>query len=334
MRGHDMHAKEDGTRPPAHMRESGMRPPAHIKRGLRPPAPEERFFGHAACAGCAASLVVRHAMKVLGPHAVAALPAGCMSAVAFNFPQMAFTVNAAITPFASCAAVASGIEAGLRAQNKKPDDCTVVAIAGDGGTADIGLASLSGAIDRGDDILYICYDNEAYMNTGIQESSLSPRFSATTTSPAGAVADGTATEKKRLFEIVAAHGIPYAATASAGCLPDLLAKLERAAVVEGTRFIHVLAPCPTGWGHAPELSCEIARQAVDCGLWYLAEYDGESGQTHLTHDPGEFSDLGAYLKGQRRFAHLDDADIAAVAAMRDAAWERMRRAWVSDVAID
>ncbi len=318
---------------------------------------KERFFGHAACAGCAASLVVRHVLKVLGPHAVAALPAGCMSAVSFNFPQMAFTVNAAITPFASCAAVASGIEAGLRAQGGKPDDCTVVAIAGDGGTADIGLASLSGAIDRGDDILYICYDNEAYMNTGIQESSLSPRFASTTTSPAGAVADGAATDKKRLFEIVAAHGIPYAATASAGYLADLDAKLARAAAVKGPRFLHVLAPCPTGWGHAPELSCEIAKQAVDCGLWYLAEFDGTAAgddtaagngtdaahvgagnnahaagaacTPRLTRDPGAFADVGAYLKGQRRFAHLSDADIASVAACRDAAWARMRAAWTS-----
>ncbi len=297
------------------------------KGGIRALAPEERFFGHAACAGCAASLVVRHVLKVLGGNAVAALPAGCMSAVAFNFPQMAFTVNAAITPFASCAAVASGIEAGLRAQGEKPADCTVVAIAGDGGTADIGMASLSGLIDRGDDVLYICYDNEAYMNTGIQESSLSPRFTATTTSPAGACAHGTATEKKRLFEIVAAHGIPYAATASAGYLPDLDAKLARAAAISGPRFVHVLAPCPTGWGHAPELSCEIARQAVDCGLWYLAEFDGAENVTRLTRDPGEFADVGAYLKGQRRFAHLSDADVAAVAAARDASWERMRREW-------
>ena len=299
------------------------------KGGARGLAAEERFFGHAACAGCAASLVVRHVMKVLGPHAIAALPAGCMSAVSFNFPQMAFTGNAAITPFASSAAVAGGIEAGLRAQGKKPADCTVVAIAGDGGTADIGLASLSGAIDRGDDVLYICYDNEAYMNTGIQESSLSPRFTATTTSPAGACENGAATEKKRLFEIVAAHGVPYAATASAGCLPDLDAKLERAAAVEGTRFLHVLAPCPTGWGHAPDLSCDLARQAVDCGLWFLAEYDGGSGETRLTHDPGKFADVEGYLKAQRRFAHLSASDIAAVAAARDASWERMRRMWAS-----
>ena len=142
---------------------------------------DELFFGHKACAGCGGSLAVRAALKVLGRNAVAALPAGCMSAVGFNFPQLSFANNAMITPFAATASVLSGIEAGLRAQGVKPDDCTVVGFAGDGGTADIGLQALSGAIDRNDDMLYICYDNEAYMNTGIQKSSLTPFGARTTT---------------------------------------------------------------------------------------------------------------------------------------------------------
>ena len=140
---------------------------------------EEFFYGHKACPGCGGALAVRQALKVLGPHAVAALPAGCMSATGFNFPQLAFGNNAMITPFAATAAVLSGIEAGLRAQGAAPEDVTVVGFAGDGGTADIGLQALSGAIDRNDDVLYICYDNEAYMNTGIQKSSLTP-FGAST----------------------------------------------------------------------------------------------------------------------------------------------------------
>ena len=146
---------------------------------------DEFFFGHKACAGCGGSLAVRAALKVLGPNAVCALPAGCMSAVGFNFPQLSFANNAMITPFAATASVLTGIEAGLRAQGKKPDDCTVVGFAGDGGTADIGIQALSGAIDRNDDVLYICYDNEAYMNTGIQKSSLTPFGAKTTTTPAG-----------------------------------------------------------------------------------------------------------------------------------------------------
>ena len=142
---------------------------------------EEFFYGHKACPGCGGALAVRQALKVLGPHAVAALPAGCMSATGFNFPQLAFGNNAMITPFAATAAVLSGIEAGLRAQGAAPEDVTVVGFAGDGGTADIGLQALSGAIDRNDDVLYICYDNEAYMNTGVQRSSATPPTARTAT---------------------------------------------------------------------------------------------------------------------------------------------------------
>ena len=189
---------------------------------------DELFFGHKACAGCGGSLAVRAALKVLGPNAVAALPAGCMSAVGFNFPQLCFANNAMITPFAATAAVLTGIEAGVRAQGKKPDDCTVVGFAGDGGTADIGIQALSGAIDRNDDVLYICYDNEAYMNTGIQKSSLTPFGAKTTTTPVGKNSHGCLTQKKNVFEIIAAHGLPYAATASVGYMSDFLKKLERA----------------------------------------------------------------------------------------------------------
>lgn len=194
---------------------------------------DEFFFGHKACAGCGGSLAVRVALKVLGPNAVCALPAGCMSAVGFNFPQLSFANNAMITPFAATASVLTGIEAGLRAQGKKPDDCTVVGFAGDGGTADIGIQALSGAIDRNDDVLYICYDNEAYMNTGIQKSSLTPFGAKTTTTPAGSNMRGCLTQKKNMFEIVAAHGIPYAATASIGYLNDFMRKVEHAASIRG-----------------------------------------------------------------------------------------------------
>ena len=196
---------------------------------------DELFFGHAACAGCGGSLAVRAALKVLGKDAVAALPAGCMSAVGFNFPQLCFANNAMITPFAATASVLTGIEAGLRAQGKKLESTTVVGFAGDGGTADIGLQALSGAIDRNDDILYICYDNEAYMNTGIQKSSLTPFGASTTTSPVGPDGRGCLTAKKDMFSIVAAHDITYAATASVGYLPDFMAKVARAKEMQGTR---------------------------------------------------------------------------------------------------
>lgn len=294
---------------------------------------DEFFFGHKACAGCGGALAVRHALKVLGPNAISALPAGCMSAVGFNFPQLSFANNAMITPFAATAAVLSGIEAGLRAQGKKPQDCTVVGFAGDGGTADIGLQALSGAIDRNDDILYICYDNEAYMNTGIQKSSLTPFGAKTTTTPAGSNVRGCLTQKKNLFEVIAAHGIAYAATASVGYLTDYVRKVERAAAVPGAKYLHVIAPCPTGWGCREDETVELAKEMVDCGLWYLAEYEGEelSGQTggrfKLNRNPRAFTSVEAYLRRQGRFKHLTPEDIAAVTASRDAKWEAMRANW-------
>lgn len=294
---------------------------------------DELFFGHKACAGCGGSLAVRAALKVLGPNAVAALPAGCMSAVGFNFPQLCFANNAMITPFAATAAVLAGIEAGLRAQGKKPDDCTVVGFAGDGGTADIGIQALSGAIDRNDDVLYICYDNEAYMNTGIQKSSLTPFGAKTTTTPAGKNSHGCLTQKKNVFEIIAAHGLPYAATASVGYMNDFLKKLERAKGIHGARFIHVIAPCPTGWGAPESKMVDLARDVVDCGLWYLAEYEGEQvsgvpgGKFTLNRKPREFASVRDYLKSQGRFRALSDEEISLVERSRDAKWEMIERDW-------
>ncbi len=287
---------------------------------------DEFFFGHKACAGCGGSLVVRHALKVLGPNAVAALPAGCMSATGFNFPQLSFSNNAMITPFAATSAVISGIEVGLKAQGKNPDDYTVVGFAGDGGTADIGLQALSGTIDRNDNVIYICYDNEAYMNTGIQKSSCTPYGAKTTTTPVAGNTRGCLTQKKNMFEIVAAHGIPYAATASVGYLNDFIRKVEKAASIKGTKYIHVIAPCPTGWGCGVDETIDVAKEIVDCGLWYLAEY--ENGQFKLNRNPKEFTSVRDYLKHQGRFKALNDEDIDLVVAERDAKWQLMREQWL------
>lgn len=282
---------------------------------------DEFFYGHKACPGCGGALAVRQALKVLGPNAVAALPAGCMSATGFNFPQLAFANNAMITPFAATASVLSGIEAGLRAQGIKPSDCTVVGFAGDGGTADIGLQALSGAIDRNDDILYICYDNEAYMNTGIQRSSETPFGASTTTTPAGPNHPGCVTGKKDLFAMVAAQSIPYAATASVGYMNDFLKKLEKARDLSGTRFIHVMAPCPVGWGYPSSDTIDLGKAIVDCGLWYLAEY--ENGAFKLNRRPKEFTPVADYLRAQSRYRALSDEDIARIESHRDAIWERL-----------
>ena len=281
---------------------------------------DEPFFGHKACAGCGGSLAVRIALKVLGDRAIAILPAGCMSAVGFNFPQLAFGCNAMISTFAGTASLMTGVAAGMK--RKGETDFTVVGFAGDGGTADIGIQALSGAIDRNDDILYICYDNEAYMNTGIQQSSLTPYGASTTTSPVDRNGQATLTQKKDMFRIVSAMGAPYAATASVGYLDDYATKVEKASHIHGTKFIHVLAPCPTGWGSPVDATVELAREAVDCGLWRLAECEG--GVVTVNRDPrkktGEFAPVEHYLKSQRRFKHMSDEDIRLVEAHRDAQW--------------
>lgn len=284
---------------------------------------EEHFYGHKACGGCGESLALRLALKVLGPEAYLSLPAGCMSAVSFIYPNMAFRNNAIITPFAATAAVATGIAAGLRALGK--DHPLSVAFAGDGGTADIGIQALSGALDRGDKFVYICTDNEAYMNTGIQKSGLTPFGAATTTTPAGAVRRGNLAGKKNLFEIVGAHGMVYAATASVGYLEDFLTKVQKAKDAPGPSYIQVACPCPTGWGYEPDLTLELAKEAVDVGLWYLAEY--EEGRYRLNRKPTYPVSVREHLVRQGRFRHLNDEDFRAMEEARDRQWEDLLRRW-------
>ena len=284
---------------------------------------KEFFFGHKACAGCGGSLAVRLALKVLGEKTFCALPAGCMSAVGFIYPQMAFLNNAIISTFPGTGSMLSGMRAGLDALGYT--DTHVVGFAGDGGTADIGLQALSGAIDRGDKIIYICYDNEAYMNTGVQKSSLTPYGTKTTTSPAGDNLPGSVTHKKNLFEIVAAHDIAYAATASVGYPQDYMNKLSKAAQVDGTSYIHIYATCPTGWGTSTETSISLAKEAVDCGMWYLAEY--ENSEFKLNRKPKKLEKLKDHLLKQGRFKHLTDADIKVIESERDRKWARMIKMW-------
>ena len=278
---------------------------------------DEFFYGHKACAGCGGALAVRIALKILGKNAFTVIPAGCMSAVGFVYPQLCFANNAIISPFAGTAALLTGVQAGLKALGKT--DFQAVGFAGDGGTADIGIQALSGAIDRDDDILYICYDNEAYMNTGIQKSSLTPFGARTTTTPAGKNIRGNIRPKKNMFVIVAAHGITYAATASIGYLPDFMKKVEKASKIRGTKYIHVIAPCPTGWGIKTENCVDVAKEVVDCGLWYLAEF--ENGEFTLNRRIKEFSDVGHYIRSQGRFKHLTDDDLNSIIEGRDRKWQ-------------
>ncbi|WP_341876212.1 thiamine pyrophosphate-dependent enzyme [Defluviitalea saccharophila] len=284
---------------------------------------KEFFYGHKGCAGCGGSLAVRLALKVLGERTYTVLPAGCMSAVGFVYPQLCFSTNAMISTFAGTASMLSGIAAGARALGIK--DFHAVGIAGDGGTADIGIQALSGAIDRNEQIIYICYDNEAYMNTGIQKSGLTPFGARTTTTPAGQNIHGSITQKKNMFEIAAAHGISYAATASIGYAQDFMNKLVKAKEVKGTSYIHVYAPCPTGWGTPEDITVELGKEVVDTGLWYLAEY--ENGSFKLNKNPEEFLPVEEFLRKQGRFRHLDEKDIAQIIESRDKKWEYIRKNW-------
>ena len=284
---------------------------------------KEFFYGHKACAGCGGSIAVRNILKVLGERTFTVVPAGCMSAVGFIYPQLCFSNNAIISTFPGTASMLSGIAKGAKALGLK--DYHVLGIAGDGGTADIGIQALSGAIDRHDKIIYICYDNEAYMNTGIQKSGLTPFGAKTTTTPAGENIRGTITQKKNMFEIVAAHGIDYAATASVGYIQDLINKVQKASQIEGTSYIHVFAPCPTGWGTPVDSAVDIAKEVVDCGLWYLAEYENE--EFVLNKNPKEFTPIETYLKQQARFKHLNETDIQSIVKARDKKWGKIRSTW-------
>ncbi len=284
---------------------------------------KEFFYGHKACAGCGGSLAVRLIMKVLGERTFTVVPAGCISAVSFMYPQLCFTNNALISTFAGTASMMSGIAAGARALGLK--DFHVLGIAGDGATADIGLQALSGAIDRSDKMIFVCYDNEAYMNTGIQKSGLTPLGAKTTTTPAGKNIRGSKTRKKNMFEIVAANGIDYAATASVGYIHDFLNKINKAKSVDGTSYIHVFAPCPTGWGTPTDGAVDLGKEVVDCGLWYLAEY--ENGEFLLNRNPREFKSVRDYLSKQGRFRHLLDDDIEQIIRDRDRKWKIMRKSW-------
>ncbi|MCG5501336.1 thiamine pyrophosphate-dependent enzyme [Ectothiorhodospira lacustris] len=282
----------------------------------------EPFVGHKACGGCGGSLVLRWVLKVLGERCYVVIPAGCMSAVSFVYPQMAIGVNAMIAPFAATAAVLSGIAAAVRA--KGLEDVHVVGFAGDGATADIGLQALSGAFDRRERILYICYDNEAYMNTGIQKSGATPWGARTTTSPGG-FRPSLSDPKKDLLRIAMAHGIPYAATGSVGYPSDLLKKIQRASQVDGPSFLHVFAPCPTGWGCGSDTAIQLGKGVVDTGLWPLLEWDGKA--LTISRTINRFAPLEDYLRLQRRFASVTPEEISAAETARDERWRELRR-WV------
>ncbi len=253
--------------------------------------------GHMACPGCGASLAMRYVLEVLGPQTLVVMPAGCWSTFVGLYPSTTLRVPVMSVPFATTAAVASGVRASLDRQGRQ--GVAVLAWAGDGGTFDIGLQALSGAAERGIDMVYVCYDNEAYMNTGIQRSSATPPGSWTTTTPLPVLKKE---RKKNILEIMAAHRVSYAASACLGYPHDLMAKVRKAKDMARTRFIHLLAPCPTGWRHESHLTLEVARKAVECRVFPLFEVFG-GVEWHLNPMPAKTS-VDEYLALQGRFKGL------------------------------
>ncbi len=285
---------------------------AEYVRFGRQQVPKAEYFapGHRACTGCGEALAVRLACKAIGPNAIIVNATGCMEVVSSQLPYTSWRVPWIHTLFENTAAVASGIEAGLRTLKKKGSlagNTHVVAMAGDGGTADIGLQALSGALERGHDFLYICFDNEAYMNTGIQRSSATPFGAATTTSPVGKVSLGQVTWKKDLPSIVAAHNIPYVATADPSYPFDLMNKVKKALAVQGPAYLHILSVCPTGWRTAPELGIKIGKLAVETGIFPL--YEIEDGVYNVTVKTPQLKPVQEYLSLQGRFRHLTESTI-------------------------
>jgi pyruvate ferredoxin oxidoreductase beta subunit len=291
-----------------------------FKRNVREVTDEELFApGHRGCAGCGCTVAMRLALKAAGRNVIATHATGCMEVVTTPYPETSWRVPWIHVAFENSAAVASGIEAALKALGKK-DRVNVIAFGGDGGTVDIGFQALSGALERGHDFTYICYDNEAYMNTGVQRSGATPFGASTTTSPAGKFSIGKDRPKKDMPMIVAAHGVGYVATASVAFPLDYMEKVRKAVEYKGPSYIHVHASCPPGWGIPSEKSIEVTRLAVDSGMWIL--YEIVEGEGRITYKPARKQPVERYLRAQKRFAHLDDGTIERIQEEVDKRWKQ------------
>jgi len=274
--------------------------------------------GHLACQGCGASMGMRLVLKALGNRTIMVLPACCGSIIVGPFPYMALGIPLIHMAFEATAAAASGIRAALEVLGK--EDVQVLGWAGDGATFDIGIQSLSGAADRNDDILYVCLDNEAYMNTGVQRSSATPPGAWTATTPAKHLNERP---KKNMVQIMVAHKVPYVATATIAYPEDLIDKVQRAAGIRGTKFFHLLAPCPPGWHYDPRYSVKISRLAVETGVFPLFEvFNGEEYNITV---PSRGMAVEKYLKVQGRFGYMSESDIQATQERVDFEWEELER---------
>jgi pyruvate ferredoxin oxidoreductase beta subunit len=275
---------------------------------------EEKFApGHRACIGCGEALAIRQAFKAIGTDVIVVNATGCAEIFTSQLPLSSWQLPWIHTLFENTAAVASGVESAYKAMKRKGiklPAAKVVAIAGDGGTSDIGLQALSGALERGHDFTYICFDNEAYMNTGIQRSSATPFGAWTTTSPTGKKSFGQFSWKKNMPAIAAAHNIPYVATATHGYPFDLMAKVAKAVATKGPAYVHILSACPTGWRSATDTINRQVRLAVQSGVFPL--YEIENGVYKMSLDIPKLRPVAEYLKTQGRFRHLSDDIIAQI----------------------
>lgn len=275
--------------------------------------------GHRGCAGCCDALAAKFMLMGSGPDCIIVNPTGCLEVMTTPFPESAWEVPWIHSLFENGPAVASGVEAALKALGRK-GDTKVIGVGGDGSTMDIGIRSLSGAFGRGHDMTYVCIDNEAYMNTGVQRSSGTPFDASTTTSPAGKVSFGNPRPKKNMPAIMAAHGSPYIATTSIGYPRDMIRKVKKATETEGPTYIHAHAPCPTGWGFDGSKTIEIAKLAVQTCLWPMYEMeDGIVTQSKKVKNPKPVEE---YLRAQKRFKHLftmegGDEEIVKIQAIAD-----------------
>lgn len=284
---------------------------------MRLTIPEQELMtsGHKACQGCSGAMAMRYALKALGDKTVVVIPACCWTVFEGEFPYTCMRIPLLHTAFETAASASSGVRAALKIKGK--DDVTVMAWAGDGGTFDIGLQALSGAVERNENFIYVCYDNEGYMNTGIQRSSSTPYGAWTTTTPVEAFESG---HKKNIVEILVAHDIPYAATACVAYPEDLIKKIEKAKGIYGSKFIHILAPCPAGWRFPTNWTVKIARIAVETNVFPL--YEVENGKYTINRKPKK-RPLKEYFELQGRFRHLSDDIIAELQARIDENWNKL-----------
>ncbi len=283
--------------------------------------PEEELVhpGNRACAGCALGIAYRVGLKALGKNTIIVVPPSCLTVLQGLYPIAATKLPSLNVTFASTAAAATGLLGALKALKKK--DINVVGWAGDGGTSDIGLQALSGACERGDNFLFICYDNEAYMNTGVQRSGTTPMGALTSNTPI----KGKLQQKKDVPAIMAAHGIPYVATCSASYPLDLFDKITKALTFDGVKYIHIHTPCPPGWGFQPRYAVKVGKLAVETGLYELYEVENSvmrlTGASAKLREKRKLLPVADYFKSQGRFKILTDEKIGQIQEEVNARWE-------------